>query len=86
MILLFFTSLAFIALRAFQQLNVQHDRYLWVPPTTAMMALCEVASITTIIKTPSLVMAVPMAFGGVIGCWFSMWLHKRMREERNAKR
>jgi len=78
-ILLFFTSLAFIALRAFQQLNVQHDRYLWVPPTTAMMALCEVASITTILKNPTLWAAVPMALGGVLGCWFSMYLHRRMR-------
>lgn len=83
MVLLFFTSLAFIALRAFQQLNVQHDRYLWVPPTTALMALCEVASITTIVKHPTLWMALPMACGGVLGCWFSMWLHRRMRKERH---
>ena len=38
-IALFFSSLVFIAMRAFQQLNVQHDRYLWVPPVTAMMAV-----------------------------------------------
>lgn len=79
-VILFFTSLSFIALRAFQQLNVQHDRYLWVPPTTALMAVCEVASITTIIKQPTLLSAIPMAMGGVLGCWFSMWLHKRMRK------
>lgn len=30
-LVLFLTSLAFIALRALQQLNVQHDRYMWVP-------------------------------------------------------
>ena len=76
---LFLTSLTFIALRAFQQLNVQHDRYLWVPPTTALMAVVEVLAITTIAKDGTLLAAVPMAAGGVIGCWFSMWLHKRMR-------
>lgn len=80
--ILFCTSLAFIALRAFQQLNVQHDRYLWVPPVTACMAVCEVLSITTLVKNGSLYAAIPMAFGGVLGCWFAMWFHKRMRERK----
>jgi len=82
LILLFFTSLMFISLRAFQQLNVQHDRYMWVPPTTMMMAVCEVLSITTIFKNPTLWSAVPMALGGVLGCWFSMWFHKYMRSKK----
>lgn len=85
MIVLFFTSMLFIALRAFQQLNVQHDRYLWVPPCTAMMAIVEVLSITTIVKSGSLWAAVPMAAGGVLGCWFSMWFHKYMRKQKGIK-
>jgi len=76
---LFFASLGFIALRAFQQLNVQHDRYLWVPPVTTLMAICEVYAITAIVSAASLYAAIPMTFGGVLGCWFSMWLHKRLR-------
>lgn len=78
---LFLTSLSFIALRAFQQLNVQHNRYTWVPPTTAMMALCEVTTITSIIKIGELWAALPMAAGGTLGCWFAMWLHKKMRNK-----
>ena len=81
-ITLFFTSLTFIALRAFQQLNVQHDRYLWVPPTTACMAVVEVLTITNVVRSGSLWAAVPMAIGGVLGCWLSMWLHRRMRSKR----
>lgn len=81
-ILLFFTSLFFIALRAFQQLNVQHDRFMWVPPTTMLMAVCEVLSITTLFQNPTLWSAVPMAAGGALGCWFSMWFHKYMRSKR----
>ena len=77
---LFISSMCFIALRAFQQLNVQHDRYLWVPPVTAMMAVCEVLSIAAVVKVASLTAAIPMALGGVLGCWFSMWLHKCMRQ------
>lgn len=78
---LFCTSLVFIAMRAFQQLNVQHHRYLWVPPVTAAMAICEVLTVTAIIKTGSLTAAIPLTAGGVLGCWFSMWLHKRLREK-----
>lgn len=81
-ILLFFTSLCFISLRAFQQLNVQHDRYMWVPPVTLSMAVCEFLQITTIIKTGDLWAAVPMAAGGVLGCWFSMWFHKWLRSKK----
>lgn len=81
-ITLFFTSILFIALRAFQQLNVQHDRYLWVPPCTALMATVEVLSITTIVKSGTLMAAIPLACGGVLGCWFSMWLHKRLRKAK----
>ena len=81
---LFLSSLVFIAMRAFQQLNVQHNRYAWVPPVTAMMAVCEVLTVTTIIKVSSLSAAIPLTFGGVLGCWFSMWLHKKMRE-RNSR-
>ena len=77
---LFFSSLVFIAMRAFQQLNVQHDRYMWVPPVTVLKAVCEVLTVTAIIKASSLYAAIPLTFGGVLGCWFSMWMHRRMRE------
>lgn len=80
MSLLFLTSFAFVALRAFQQLNVQHDRYLWVPPTTALMAVCEVATITAVVRSNSMWAAVPMAIGGILGCWLSMRLHRRLRK------
>ena len=77
---LFFSSLVSIAMRAFQQLNVQHDRYMWVPPVTVLMAVCEVLTVTAIIKASSLYAAIPLTFGGVLGCWLSMWMHKKMRE------
>lgn len=78
---IFVTAVAFIALRAFQQLNVQHDRYLWVPPTTCLMACCEVINITSIVKADSMWSVVPLAMGGTLGCWFAMWLHKKMRNK-----
>jgi len=81
-IILFFTSLLFIALRAFQQLNVQHDRYLWVPPTTLGMACCEVTTIGLVVKAATLWSALPMAAGGILGCWGAMYFHKRMRRKK----
>lgn len=80
-ILLLFTTFAFIALRAFQQLNVQHDRFWWIPPTTALMAVCEVISITSIIKAGSMWAVLPLAVGGTLGCWFAMSLHKYLRRK-----
>jgi hypothetical protein len=79
-LILLVTTAVFIAARAFQQLNVQHDRYWWVPPTTTTMAVCEVVSITSIVKSGSLWAIVPLAVGGTLGCWFAMWLHKRLRK------
>ncbi len=76
------TSAVYIGLRAFQQLNVAGDKWLWIPPTTMLMALVEVYQLNTIIKSGSLLAAIPMAVGGVLGCWFSMWLHRRMRKEK----
>ena len=84
---LFFSSLVSVAMRAFQQLNVQHGRYMWVPPVTVLMSVCEVLTVTAIIKASSLYAAIPLTFGGVLGCWFSMWMHKRMRERiKHGKR
>lgn len=77
---LFLSSVVFICMRAFQQLNVQHERYLWVPPVTAMMAMCEVLTVTAIIKVANLTAVIPLTLGGVLGCWFAMWFHKKMRE------
>ena len=81
-VMLLFTSLIFIALRAFQQLNVQHDRYLWVAPTSLCMAVVEVMTITNVVKSGSLLAAAPLGIGAVLGCWFSMWLHRRMRARK----
>jgi hypothetical protein len=77
---LFITSLGFIALRAFQQLNVQHDRFAWVPVVSYAMAVCEVTLVTKIMASGSIAAAMPIGTGAFLGCWFSMWLHKRMRK------
>ena len=79
MFLLLLNSFAYIALKAFQQLNVQHDRYLSVPPATMGMAFCEVLAVVKVSQHATFWAAVPIGLGGILGCWFAMWFHKFMR-------
>lgn len=78
---LYLNTFLFIALRAFQQLNVSHDRYLWIPPVSMAMAVCEIVTITKVVALGSYWAAIPMGVGGFTGSWFAMWLHKRLRKE-----
>lgn len=83
-VVLYFTSTLYIALRAFQQLNVMHERFMWVPIVTAGMAVMEVLTVTSVVSSGSLLAAIPLALGGVTGTWSSMWLHKYLRRRKHA--
>lgn len=78
---IFGVSFMFVGLRAFQQLNVQHGRELWVLPTSLMMALCEVTIVAAIVKA-GLAAVLPLGLGAGLGCIAAMRLHSRMRRER----
>lgn len=80
--LLFVATLVFIALRSFQQLNVQHDRALWVVPTSFAMAFAEVLIVLNVVTSGSIWSAVPMGCGAGLGCLIAMRLHKTLRGER----
>jgi hypothetical protein len=68
-----------IGLRAMQQLNVQHNRYAWVPVVSSALALCEVYVIATLAKQ-GVGWAVPcVAVGATFGTWTAMYIHKRLR-------
>lgn len=77
---MFVNSLAFIGLRAFQQLNVSHDRFWWIPPTSLGMAVCEIVTITKVVQQGTLWAAVPMAAGAVLGSWAAMLMHRKLRK------
>lgn len=76
---LFLASLLFVALKAFQQLNVQHDRRWWVLPTSILMAFAEVTLIVGVVKADSVWSAVPIGVGAASGCLIAMEVHRRMR-------
>lgn len=79
MLLLFLTSFAFVSLKAFQQLNVQHDRRMWIVPTSMLMAVTEVTLIVGIVKSDSVYAAIPIGVGSSLGCLLAMEVHRRLR-------
>lgn len=79
----FIASFAFVGLKAFQQLNVVHDEYWLVVPTSMMMAACEVYVIAVVAVNGWGWIVFWVGLGAGLGCLFSMLLHKRIR---NGKR
>lgn len=74
----FAVSCLFVFIKAFQQLNVVHDKYLWVMPCSMLMALCEVFVISMIAVKQEWWLFIPMGIGSALGAMFSMYLHKRI--------
>ncbi len=79
MVILFLASVLNFALRALQQLNVQHDKKLWVVPTATAIAVFEVTVITQVSRDGTLWSAIPLGLGGGLGCLMAMTLHSRFR-------
>lgn len=74
----FLCNIVYIGLKAFQQLNVMHDKYLWVFPISLAMALCETFT-TKLIVSNTFWIFLPLGIGGGLGCIVSMKLHEIMR-------
>lgn len=82
MIAAWLASMLMVALRAFQQLNVQHDRRAWVMPTSLCMAACECVIITRYAAAGfDLRLIGVTGLGAGVGCLMAMTLHKRLRHE-----
>lgn len=79
MIAVFLSSFCFVALKSFQQLNVQHDRKWLVIPTSFLMAFVEVSIVLSVVRSQSLWTAIPLGAGAGLGCLFAMELHRRLR-------
>jgi hypothetical protein len=86
---LFGATLALVATRAFQQLNVFKHRWLLIPPTSYIFATTElwlflnVVGVATILgEEPSfqvvLYAGVAMGTGGWMGCFLAMWLQGKL--------
>ena len=75
----FIASFFFIALRAFQQRNVIHDNFLWVVPTSILMAATEAIVFVNIAKQGwQLPLVLAVGVGSGLGCVTAMYIHKRV--------
>lgn len=73
-------SFIYVALRAFQQLNVVQGNYWRVMPCSLMMGIGDVVLITLIVKTDSLWIGVVNGLAAGVGCMLAMYLNKRWRK------
>ena len=69
----FVAAFSFIFLRAFQQRNVVHDNWLWVLPTSLLMAAAESVVILNIAKQGwYLPLITTIGVGSGLGCLSAM--------------
>jgi len=78
-VLVFLASFMFVMVKAFQQLNVQHDKFAWVVPTSMTMAVCEVFVIANIAHNGWGWIVIPTGLGSGLGCVVAMVIHRRLR-------
>ena len=72
-------SAAHIALRAFQQLNVMHDRKSWVIGTSMLMAAAEVYVIVANARAWEWRTVLATGVGAGCGCIAAMLVHEKLR-------
>ena len=75
---LFGTSLAYVGLKAFQQLNVAGGHYLPVIPVSFGMAFCEAFTIYTVAQGFHWANVAAIGAGAAVGCILAMYLHGRL--------
>jgi len=78
----FISSFAFIALRAFQQLNVVHNNRILIIPTSLLMAACETVVIVNVARNGFGIIVLFTGFGAGIGALFAMWLHQWLMKKK----
>lgn len=75
----FAASFLFVGLKALQQLNVAHDNYLAVVPTSLAMATCEVLVVQNMAHYGWGWIILPVGLGSGLGALAAMRLHRRFR-------
>lgn len=79
----FAASFVFIFLKAWQQKNVAFDHYLWIVPTSVLMAVVEVYVIANIAtKGYSWWLVASVGVGSGLGALASAWLHNKVLKKK----
>lgn len=75
----FLSSFLHVSVRCAQQLNVVHNKYLWVLPCSLLMGATEVFGVVLIVDSDSFLIFIPLGLGGAAGCLTAMLFHRRLR-------
>lgn len=75
--LAFLSSFIFIFLKAWQQQNIVHRAYYWILPTSMLMAVVEVYSISVMAKNGFGWIVLVIGCGAGLGGTLSAYLHHR---------
>ena len=68
----------YVFCRAWQQLNVVHQKYWRIPLVSLLMGVGDVALVLIMVKADTLFIGISNGIGGALGCYAAMYLHKRM--------
>ena len=82
----FIASFAFIFLRAFQQRNVAFDNYVWIVPTSLLMASTEFVVISNIAQQQgyyNIWLVATTGMGGGGGSLLAAIIHKKYIKKRS---
>ena len=74
-------AFAMVFCRSFQQKNVMHNRYAWVIPTSACMALTEALLWINVVNEGLGWGVAWMAVGGGTGCLMAMLFHNKLENK-----
>ncbi len=82
-LLAFIVAFTHTLCKSVQQLNVVHEKLMWIPPVSMVMSLCEVAVIGLVVHQ-SYWLAIFIGLGSAFGCLLAIHLHKKIRGENNV--
>lgn len=74
-------SLLYVGLRSFQQLNVMHSQYWWIPPVSMSMAFADYFVINQMVNHPWDI-AIAIGAGGATGACLSVYWHAKLRARK----
>jgi hypothetical protein len=79
-VLSFWASLVLVGMKSLQQLNVQHEKVWWIPPTTYCLAAFEIY-LWSRASSANLLFWFSVATGAWMGSLGAIWVHKRLRHD-----
>lgn len=86
-LIIFSIAILFIFAKAFQQRNVIHNNWWWIPVFSFTMSFLELGALSLGIMDIAnngwhrlISLGIAQGAGGTIGCWLAMYTHNRLHK------